>query len=142
MFKWVMWTHFKHLHSNSFQWYKELFDQMVFDPCNFSMKIWESIGTPTPKMGAHLGVWGFIPSHFPTLLRPWNVIIGLHTWLALSQALALVAILRLGLRHKLSFALPCRFLISRIWFNNLVVFHLWKCRTLVKHLLQHFLHNL
>ncbi len=26
-------------------------------------KIQESIGTPTPKMGIHLGVWGFIPSH-------------------------------------------------------------------------------
>jgi hypothetical protein len=29
---------------------------MGFDLCNHSLKIWESIGTPTPKMGAHLGV--------------------------------------------------------------------------------------
>jgi hypothetical protein len=32
---------------------------MGFDPCNRSLKIWESIGTPTPKMGFHLGVWRF-----------------------------------------------------------------------------------
>jgi len=29
---------------------------MGFDPCNFFLKIWESIGTPTPKVGTHLGV--------------------------------------------------------------------------------------
>ncbi len=29
---------------------------MNFDPYNRSLKIWESIGTPTPKVGAHLGV--------------------------------------------------------------------------------------
>jgi len=46
---------------------------MGFDPCNYFMKIQESIGTPTPKMGAHLGVWGFIPSHFPTLPGAWDV---------------------------------------------------------------------
>jgi hypothetical protein len=42
---------------------------MSFDPYNGPLKIQESIGTPTPKMGAHLGVWGFIPSHFPKLPR-------------------------------------------------------------------------
>jgi hypothetical protein len=35
---------------------------MNFDLYNFLFKIWESIGTPTPKVGLHLGVWGFIPS--------------------------------------------------------------------------------
>jgi hypothetical protein len=40
---------------------------MGFDPCNCFQKIWESIKTPTPKVGVHLGVGGFIPSHFPTL---------------------------------------------------------------------------
>jgi hypothetical protein len=29
---------------------------MGFDPYNCSLKIQESIGTPTPKMGAHLGM--------------------------------------------------------------------------------------
>jgi hypothetical protein len=41
---------------------------MGFDPCNYSLKIRESIETPIPKVGAYLGVWGFIPSHTATLL--------------------------------------------------------------------------
>jgi hypothetical protein len=53
--------------SRAFQWYKEIFNPMGFDPWNFFLKIWESIGTPTPKVEAHLGVWGFIPSHCPAL---------------------------------------------------------------------------
>jgi hypothetical protein len=40
---------------------------MTFDPCNYLLKIWESIGIPTFKVGTHLGVCGFIPSHFLTL---------------------------------------------------------------------------
>jgi hypothetical protein len=42
---------------------------MVFDPCNCSLKIWESIETPTPKMKVHLGVWGSYPH---TLLHFWE----------------------------------------------------------------------
>jgi hypothetical protein len=53
--------------SKAFQWYKEIFNPMNFYPCNFLLKIWESLRTPTPKVGAHLRVWGFIPSHSPTL---------------------------------------------------------------------------
>jgi hypothetical protein len=56
-----------------FQWYEELFNSMRFDPWSFPLKIWKSIGTLTPKVGTHLGVWGFIPSHFPTLPGAWNV---------------------------------------------------------------------
>jgi hypothetical protein len=37
--------------------------QLSFDPYNCPLKIRESIGTPTPKMGVYLGVWRFIPSH-------------------------------------------------------------------------------
>jgi len=48
----------------NFQWYKELFNPMSFNHYNFLLKIRESIGTPTLKMGTHLGVWGFIPSTF------------------------------------------------------------------------------
>jgi hypothetical protein len=47
---------------------KELFNPMSFDCCNGPLKIWEAIKTPTPKMGVHLGVWGFIPSHSFALL--------------------------------------------------------------------------
>ncbi len=41
---------------------------MSFDLCNHPLKIQESIEIPTTKVGANLGMWGFIPSHFPTLL--------------------------------------------------------------------------
>jgi hypothetical protein len=37
--------------------------QMGFDPCNRPLKIRESIRTLTLKVGTHLGVWRFIPSH-------------------------------------------------------------------------------
>jgi hypothetical protein len=39
--------------------------QWVLTPV-ITLKIRESIETPTPKVGAHLGMWGLIPSHFPT----------------------------------------------------------------------------
>ncbi len=61
----------------AFQWRNELFNSMGFDPFNCFLKNWESIGSPTLKMGAHLGGWGFIPSHSPTFLGAWNVIPGL-----------------------------------------------------------------
>jgi hypothetical protein len=85
-----------------FQWYKELFNLMGFDPWNCSLKVRDSIWTPTPKVGTHLGVWGFIPSHSPTLPRAWNVTPELPSWPAPLQALALVASPRLGLRHMFS----------------------------------------
>ncbi len=44
-----------------FQWCKKLFNLIGFDSYNHSLKIWESIGTPTPKVGAHLGMWGYHP---------------------------------------------------------------------------------
>jgi hypothetical protein len=49
--------------SRTFQWYKEMFNPMSFDLPNHFLKIRDSIGTLTPKMGVHLGVCGFIPSH-------------------------------------------------------------------------------
>jgi hypothetical protein len=50
---------------------------MSFDPYDRPLKIRESIGTLTPKMGIHLGVWGFIPSHSPTFSKTINVTPGL-----------------------------------------------------------------
>ncbi len=73
----------------AFQWYKKLFNLMNFNPYNRPLKIWKSIMTPTFKMGAHLGMCGFILSHFLTFLRAWNVIFGFHFWPAFLQALAL-----------------------------------------------------
>ncbi len=53
----------------TFQWY---INARCFDLYNHSLKFWEFIGTPTPKMGVHLGVWVFILTlfHTPLGLRP------------------------------------------------------------------------
>jgi hypothetical protein len=64
---------------------------MGFDFCNRSLNIQESIKTPILEVGAHLGMWGFIPS--------LSHILSLLAWPAPSQALALVAIPRLRLRQ-------------------------------------------
>ncbi len=53
----------------TFQWCKKIFNPMSFDSSNYSLKIWESKGTPTPKVRIHLGVCELIPSHS---LTPWN----------------------------------------------------------------------
>jgi len=55
--------------SKSFQWHKELFNLMIFNPWNYFLKNWESIKTVIPKVGAQLWVCGFIPSHFPIITR-------------------------------------------------------------------------
>jgi hypothetical protein len=60
----------------TFPWYKELFNPMGFDPPNLSLKIWESIETPTPKVGVHLGVCGLIPYNSLTLPRVWMWLLG------------------------------------------------------------------
>jgi hypothetical protein len=46
---------------------------MSFDLCHHPLKIQKSIGTPTPKVGIHLGVWNVTLLHSPTLPRAWNV---------------------------------------------------------------------
>ncbi len=72
---------------------------MNFDPFNHLLEIQKFIETPTPKVGAHSGVWGFIFSHFPTLSGAWNVNFRLHFWPALLQALTLVVNPRLRLQQ-------------------------------------------
>jgi hypothetical protein len=69
----------------AFQWYKERHKPLRFDPCNRSLKFRESTGTPSPKVGVALGVWGLTPSHFLTLPRVCDVTPGLP--LALTPAL-------------------------------------------------------
>jgi hypothetical protein len=83
----------------AFQWYDELFNPLGFGPCNCSMKIRKSIGTPTPKVGAPLGVWRVIPSHFLTFPGARDVTSRLPFWPMPLQALALVASPRLRLRQ-------------------------------------------
>jgi hypothetical protein len=53
--------------SRAFHWYKERHNPLRFDHSNRSLKFWESTGTPSSKVGVALEVWGFTPSHFPTL---------------------------------------------------------------------------
>ncbi len=91
--------------SIDFQWYKELLNPFGFDPWNCSLNIWESTETPTPKVEAPLGVWGFIPSHFLSLL-------GFLSWLATLQALALVVSPRLRLQHPLFDGCPTKIMFS------------------------------
>jgi len=81
------------------QWYKELFNTMGFDLCNRFLKIRDSIETPTPKVGAPLGVWRFIPSHSLALLGTWDVTLELPSWPSPLQAFALVVSTRLRLWH-------------------------------------------
>jgi len=78
-----------------------IFQSNEFWPLQSPLKIRKSIETTTPKVGAHLGVWGFIPSHFPKLLGTWNVTLGFHFWLAPLQALILVTCLRACLYTKI-----------------------------------------
>jgi len=85
---------------------------MRFDSCNHPLKIWKSIMTPTPKMRAHLGVWGvhsltlsYTPGSMKcdsqasllarTFVSPYLIRKPLP-WL---QILTLVMSPRLGLRH-------------------------------------------
>ncbi len=70
---------------------------MGFDPWNRFLKIQKSTETPIPKVGAHLGVWGFIPSHYLAFSGAWNVNSGLPSWPTPLQAIALVASPRLGI---------------------------------------------
>jgi len=72
---------------------------MNLDPWNYSLKIWESIGTPIPKVRAHLRMWRFIPSHSLTLSRAWDVTHGLPSWPTPLQTFALIMSPRLGLQH-------------------------------------------
>jgi hypothetical protein len=83
----------------AFQWYKERQRPLSFDPSNCSLKSRESTGTPSPKVGVALGVWGFTPSHFPTLPGVCDVTLGLPLGPHPCNAFALVASLKLGLRR-------------------------------------------
>ncbi len=58
----------------AFQWYKEHHEPLSFNPCNRSLKFWESTGTPSPKVGVALEMWRFTPSYSLTLFNiPGNM---------------------------------------------------------------------
>jgi hypothetical protein len=83
----------------AFQRYKKCHKPLSFDPWNRSLKFWESTKTPSPKVGVALGVWGFTPSHFLTLLGVCDVTHDLSLGPHLCNPFALVASPKLGLRH-------------------------------------------
>jgi hypothetical protein len=85
--------------SKAFQWYKERNKTLSFDPWNRSLKFRKSTGTLSPKVGVALGVWGFTPSHFLTLLGVCDVTPGLPLGPQPCCPFALVASPRLGLRQ-------------------------------------------
>jgi len=113
--------------SRPFQWHQKHPNARCFGPFCRTLNIQESRRTPnpqlwkcwaspphlakvglqqTPKVGAHLGEWGFIPSHSLALPRAWNVTLGLHIWPAPLRALALVTSPRLRLRHQCTESKP------------------------------------
>ncbi len=109
----------------AFSLYEIFCSSMGFDPCNHYLKNQKSIRTLTPKVGVHLGVWRFIPSHSPTLLGAWNVTLKLHSWPTPSQALTLVASPRLGLWHH-----PWHHGLKTLFFNiksklKLIIHFIW-----------------
>jgi len=84
--------------SKSFQWYKERLKPLKFDCCNCPLKIWESTGTPTPKVEPFGGVrvHSLTPSHtFGSMLYDSRF----PSWLTTLQTLTLVMSPRLRLRH-------------------------------------------
>jgi hypothetical protein len=85
----------------SFQWYKELFNPLSFDPCNCPLKIWKSTRTPTPKVELPWGVrvHSVTPSH---TLGSMLCESRLPSWPATLQTLALVVSPRLRLRQFLT----------------------------------------
>jgi hypothetical protein len=94
------WEPILHIYvSRTFQWYKEIFNPLSFDPYNRPLKMWESMRILAPKMETPLGVWGFIPSHSLTLLGACGVTPMLPSWSATLQAIALVASPKLGLQQ-------------------------------------------
>jgi hypothetical protein len=88
----------------AFQWYKYFLKPLSFDAFNRPLKIWESTGTPTPKVELPWGVrvHSLTPSHTPgTMLCDFR----LPSWFATLQTLALVTSPRLGLRQHLTYFL-------------------------------------
>jgi len=84
----------------SFQWYKDFFNTLGFNPFDPSSNIWESTEILTPKVRVPLGVWRSNLSHSLTLLRTCSMTLGLPSWLVTSQPLALVTSPRLQLWRK------------------------------------------
>jgi hypothetical protein len=94
-------AHFRHLNSKIFSMIQGTLQSNEFWPLqSLSENLGLQFEIPTLKVGTHLGVEKFIPSHSPTFLGVWNVSPALHSWPAPSQAFVLVASPKLGLWHS------------------------------------------
>ncbi len=84
--------------SITFQWYKKLFKAMSFDPCNYALKIRESLWDSNSQHGSSLGS---VKVHALTHVLPGtcDVTSRSSSWLATLQPLDLVTSPRLGLRQ-------------------------------------------
>jgi hypothetical protein len=83
--------------SKTFQWHKEVFNPMNFDSFSkYSKVFW----IPSPKMRAHLGVCGFIPSHSFAFLVVWMWLPGFTLSCHLSMPLALIVRSKLKSWHS------------------------------------------
>jgi hypothetical protein len=85
--------------SIAFQWYKELFKAMGFDPCNYTLKIWESIWDSNSQHGNSLVSVRVHSLTLFTLSGVCDVTPGSLSWPTTLQPLALVVRPRLGLRQ-------------------------------------------
>ncbi len=86
--------------SGAFQWYKEFFEPMGFDPCNYALMIGESIWDSNSQHGSS---FRSVRVHSLTLFAlpgAHEMTCGSPSWLVTLQPLALVVNPRLGLQHK------------------------------------------
>jgi hypothetical protein len=79
----------------AFQWFKERHKPLSFDPCNRSLKFWESTGTPSPKWELSWECEGSLPHTFLHSQECVMWLLGPQT----CNPFALVASPKLGLRH-------------------------------------------
>jgi hypothetical protein len=86
--------------SITFQWSKELFKAMSFDPCNHVLKIWESFWDSNSQRGSSFGSVKVHSLTFFALLRACEMTPKSPSWPATLQPLALVVSPRLGLRQS------------------------------------------
>jgi hypothetical protein len=93
----------------AFQWYKKRHKPLSFDSSITFLKFRESPRTPSPKVGIALGVWGFTPSHFPTLPGICDVTPGLLLGPHPCNPFALVASPKLGLWQTTFTTILCDF---------------------------------
>ncbi len=82
--------------SIDFQWYKKPFNPLGFDPCNFSLNIWESTRTPNQR-GSSFGNVRAYSLTLSWLPGACGMTPRLPSWPTTLQSLTLVASPRLGL---------------------------------------------